>query len=84
MHHFQLSHTRPHTILGCCQDHGEGLGSHKALCEEIYYDEGKYPGSQSENPDSQVKQQHGTGNERSHQSNGYHEQTGDCFIVSFD
>lgn len=61
---------------GRSQDHGQGSGPHPALRQEVHHDESQHPGSQSEDTDAQVQQQHGTGHERCHQSHGHHEQTG--------
>lgn len=61
---------------GRCQDHGERLSSHAALRQEVHHDESQHSGRQSKDTDAQVQQQHGTGDERRHQSHGHHEQTG--------
>ncbi len=58
------------------QDHGQGFGPHAALRQEVHHDESQHPGRQSKDTDAQVQQQHGTGDERRHQSHGHHEQTG--------
>lgn len=58
------------------QDHGQGFGSHATLRQEVHHDESQHSGRQSKDTDAQVQQQHGTGDERRHQSHGHHEQTG--------
>lgn len=58
------------------QDHGQGFGAHTALRQEVHHDESQHSGRQPKDTDAQVQQQHGTGNERCHQSHGHHEQTG--------
>ena len=63
-------------FAGRRQDHGQGLGSHAALRQEVHHDESQHSGRQSEDTDAQVQQQHGSGYERRHQGHGHHEQTG--------
>lgn len=68
-------------IAGCRQNHGEGLGPHAALRQEVHHDEGQHPGCQPQDPDTQVQQQHGDGNEGGHKSHGHHEPTGQSWLL---
>lgn len=74
------------SLTACCfcsdpsagrgEDHGQRPGPNTALREEVHRDESQHPGCQPEDPDAEVQQQHGAGDERRHQSHGNHEQTG--------
>jgi len=68
-------------VAGCRQNHGDGLGPYAALRQEVHHDEGQHPGGQPQDPDAQVQQQYGDGNEGGHESHGHHEQTGQSWLL---